>query len=115
TSPDAARTDPRRTIRSSSADCRWAEVSLQGRCYTGECQQVPIYSRARGVADSRVAVVFRHSFWSVAPGHRPQRRAALHFRDYIAWRVRRCAGGMGIEFEVSLDGRHALVSANDQL
>src|SRR5881397_199901 len=114
-SPDAAWSDTRRTIWSSSADRRRLEISLQRRCYPGECQQVFICSCPCRVADSCVAVVFRHPFWSVVTSNGSQCRTALHLRDDVAWGVRHCAWRMGIEFEVSVDGRDAIVSSNDQL
>src|SRR5437867_3627474 len=114
-SPDAAWSDTRRTIWASSADCRRPEISFQRRCYPGECQQVSICSRTCRVANSCVAVFFRYPFWSLVTSNGSQCRAALCLRDHVAWGVRHCAWRMGIEFEVSVDGRNAIVSSNDQL
>ncbi len=67
------------------------------------------------IANSCVAVFFRYPFWSLVTSNGSQCRAALCLRDHVAWGVRHCAWRMGIEFQVSVDGRDAIVSSNDQL
>ena len=113
----SAGSEPRWARRSSPAHCGHVQAAAERRFYAALRQHVLLLVGAvpgsgAGHYHYRGRAVRQHVVRSANGRCRRERRDFLCIRDFLAGRLRDCDWRLGIQFEVSVPGRHSFQCAN---